>query len=172
MFSDCPTDRCSLKYEALRYSVPRRSFNLVSFCLCVFHVQPERIDPPDPSKPDYDIRADVWSLGISLVRFVLASWNCSHLFYQQKWITCKVSKIFELIHQTENRLWHRTYVKIIYKATCEKAQQAWANWHRGWKITRYFLILDQTARPDLCYLFKWWYADTLHFSVFHFWSHF
>jgi hypothetical protein len=31
-------------------------------------LQPERIDPPDPSKPDYDIRADVWSLGISLVR--------------------------------------------------------------------------------------------------------
>jgi mitogen-activated protein kinase kinase 7 len=29
--------------------------------------QPERIDPPDPSKPDYDIRADVWSLGITLV---------------------------------------------------------------------------------------------------------
>lgn len=29
--------------------------------------QPERIDPPDPTKPDYDIRADVWSLGISLV---------------------------------------------------------------------------------------------------------
>ena len=29
--------------------------------------QPERIEPPDPSKPDYDIRADVWSLGITLV---------------------------------------------------------------------------------------------------------
>ena len=25
---------------------------------------PERIDPPDPTKPDYDVRADVWSLGI------------------------------------------------------------------------------------------------------------
>lgn len=32
-----------------------------------FDVQPERIDPPDPTKPDYDIRADVWSLGITLV---------------------------------------------------------------------------------------------------------
>lgn len=30
-------------------------------------MQPERIDPPDPTKPDYDIRADVWSLGITLV---------------------------------------------------------------------------------------------------------
>lgn len=34
-------------------------------------LQPERIDPPDPTKPDYDIRADVWSLGISLV-----GWDC------------------------------------------------------------------------------------------------
>lgn len=35
--------------------------------LSPFVLQPERIDPPDPTKPDYDIRADVWSLGISLV---------------------------------------------------------------------------------------------------------
>lgn len=33
-------------------------------------LQPERIDPPDPTKPDYDIRADVWSLGISLVQHI------------------------------------------------------------------------------------------------------
>ena len=32
-----------------------------------FRPQPERIDPPDPQRPDYDIRADVWSLGITLV---------------------------------------------------------------------------------------------------------
>lgn len=37
----------------------------IACCFC-FH-QPERIDPPDPTKPDYDIRADVWSLGITLV---------------------------------------------------------------------------------------------------------
>lgn len=44
----------------LRLTETRRRFAL----LCL---QPERIDPPDPTKPDYDIRADVWSLGISLV---------------------------------------------------------------------------------------------------------
>lgn len=34
---------------------------------CAAYMAPERIEPPDPRKPDYDIRADVWSLGISLV---------------------------------------------------------------------------------------------------------
>ncbi|XP_028029549.1 dual specificity mitogen-activated protein kinase kinase 7-like isoform X3 [Bombyx mandarina] len=34
---------------------------------CAAYMAPERIDPPDPTRPDYDIRADVWSLGISLV---------------------------------------------------------------------------------------------------------
>ena len=34
---------------------------------CAAYMAPERIDPPNPSKPDYDIRADVWSLGITLV---------------------------------------------------------------------------------------------------------
>ncbi|CAB4065051.1 Dual specificity mitogen-activated protein kinase kinase mek-1,Dual specificity mitogen-activated protein kinase kinase mek-2,Dual specificity mitogen-activated protein kinase kinase dSOR1,Dual specificity mitogen-activated protein kinase kinase 4,Dual specificity mitogen-activated protein kinase kinase 3,Dual specificity protein kinase FUZ7,Dual specificity mitogen-activated protein kinase kinase 5,Dual specificity mitogen-activated protein kinase kinase sek-1,MAP kinase kinase PBS2,Dual specificity mitog len=34
---------------------------------CAAYMAPERIDPPNPSQPDYDIRADVWSLGITLV---------------------------------------------------------------------------------------------------------
>lgn len=34
---------------------------------CAAYMAPERIDPPDPRHPDYDIRADVWSLGITLV---------------------------------------------------------------------------------------------------------
>ncbi|XP_059352999.1 dual specificity mitogen-activated protein kinase kinase hemipterous-like isoform X1 [Daphnia carinata] len=34
---------------------------------CAAYMAPERIEPPDPSHPDYDIRADVWSLGITLV---------------------------------------------------------------------------------------------------------
>lgn len=39
----------------------------ITFRFSSFIFQPERIDPPDPTKPDYDIRADVWSLGITLV---------------------------------------------------------------------------------------------------------
>uniref|UniRef100_A0A0A9VY48 mitogen-activated protein kinase kinase n=1 Tax=Lygus hesperus TaxID=30085 RepID=A0A0A9VY48_LYGHE len=34
---------------------------------CTAYLAPERINPPDPTKPAYDIRADVWSLGITLV---------------------------------------------------------------------------------------------------------
>ncbi|CAG9858232.1 unnamed protein product [Phyllotreta striolata] len=34
---------------------------------CAAYMAPERIEPPDPENPDYDIRADVWSLGITLV---------------------------------------------------------------------------------------------------------
>lgn len=30
-------------------------------------VQPERIEPQDPQNHSYDVRADVWSLGLSLV---------------------------------------------------------------------------------------------------------
>jgi mitogen-activated protein kinase kinase 7 len=33
---------------------------------CAAYLAPERIEP-DPKNPDYDIRADVWSLGITLV---------------------------------------------------------------------------------------------------------
>lgn len=36
---------------------------------CAMFFQPERIDPPDPMNPDYDVRADVWSLGITLVSY-------------------------------------------------------------------------------------------------------
>lgn len=35
---------------------------------CAAYMSPERIEPSDPSRPDYDIRADIWSLGITLVK--------------------------------------------------------------------------------------------------------
>jgi mitogen-activated protein kinase kinase 7 len=34
---------------------------------CTAYMSPERIDPPNPNCPNYDIRADVWSLGLTLV---------------------------------------------------------------------------------------------------------
>ena len=34
---------------------------------CAAYMSPERIEPLDPTRPDYDIRADIWSLGITLV---------------------------------------------------------------------------------------------------------
>ncbi|KAL5012403.1 hypothetical protein ScPMuIL_010954 [Solemya velum] len=46
---------------------------------CAAYMAPERIDPPDPTRPDYDIRADVWSLGISLVELATGEFpykNC------------------------------------------------------------------------------------------------
>lgn len=33
---------------------------------CPAYMSPERIDPPDQDNPSYDIRADVWSLGVTL----------------------------------------------------------------------------------------------------------
>jgi mitogen-activated protein kinase kinase 7 len=44
---------------------------------CAAYMAPERIDPPDPSKPSYDIRADVWSLGISLVELAMGKFPYS-----------------------------------------------------------------------------------------------
>ncbi len=37
---------------------------------CAAYMSPERIEPSDPTRPDYDIRADIWSLGITLVSYL------------------------------------------------------------------------------------------------------
>ena len=57
----CATEHESFVKMARVYNAGKL-YNVVNVML-----QPERIDPPDPTRPDYDIRADVWSLGISLV---------------------------------------------------------------------------------------------------------
>lgn len=67
------TNRCNQKISQFKHDTHMYSLNRV---LPVFvFLQPERIDPPDPTKPDYDIRADVWSLGISLVKLLLFSYQ-------------------------------------------------------------------------------------------------
>jgi serine/threonine protein kinase len=38
---------------------------------CAAYMSPERINPSISGKPDYDIRADVWSLGVSLVSRII-----------------------------------------------------------------------------------------------------
>lgn len=50
---------------------------------CAGYMAPERIDPTDPTNPVYDIRADVWSLGITLVELATGQFpykNCNSDF--------------------------------------------------------------------------------------------
>jgi serine/threonine protein kinase len=50
---------------------------------CAGYMAPERIDPIDPKNPVYDIRADVWSLGVTLVELATGEYpykNCNNEF--------------------------------------------------------------------------------------------
>ena len=46
---------------------------------CAAYMSPERINPSSTGEPDYDIRADVWSLGISLVSSRKRSVSCQKI---------------------------------------------------------------------------------------------
>lgn len=45
---------------------------------CAAYMSPERIEPSDPSRPDYDIRADIWSLGITLIELATNAYPYSN----------------------------------------------------------------------------------------------
>lgn len=50
---------------------------------CAGYLAPERIEPQDLQNPNYDIRADVWSLGITLVELATGQYpykKCSSEF--------------------------------------------------------------------------------------------
>ena len=49
---------------------------------CPAYMSPERIDPPDQDNPSYDIRADVWSLGITLVELAYCKYPYNHTSVQ------------------------------------------------------------------------------------------
>lgn len=45
---------------------------------CAGYMAPERIEPLDPLNPSYDIRADVWSLGVTLVELATGEYPYRH----------------------------------------------------------------------------------------------
>ncbi|CAF4086876.1 unnamed protein product [Rotaria magnacalcarata] len=45
---------------------------------CAAYMSPERIEPSDPARPDYDIRADIWSVGITLIELATNAYPYSN----------------------------------------------------------------------------------------------
>ncbi|XP_071821901.1 dual specificity mitogen-activated protein kinase kinase 7-like isoform X2 [Apostichopus japonicus] len=55
---------------------------------CTAYMAPERIEPEDPKSPVYDVRADVWSLGISLVELATLEFPFKHCRNEFEVLAC------------------------------------------------------------------------------------
>ncbi|KAJ8038852.1 Dual specificity mitogen-activated protein kinase kinase 7 [Holothuria leucospilota] len=55
---------------------------------CTAYMAPERIEPEDPKSPHYDVRADVWSLGISLVELATLEFPFKHCMNEFEVLAC------------------------------------------------------------------------------------
>ena len=73
---------------------------------CAAYMAPERIDPPDPSKPDYDIRADVWSLGEHILEKILKYRKEWSLFFSKTNMFYKIISLHDLHHCPLDSLIH------------------------------------------------------------------
>ena len=62
----------------------------------IFFLQPERVEPPDPMNPDYDVRADVWSFGISLVCLFIVMLTTLQIFQDNDLIMMHIYKKTDL----------------------------------------------------------------------------
>ena len=74
-------------------------------------MSPERINPSDPAQFDYDIRADVWSLGISLVSRRAGVNECAvsrlrtRLFVNESLYQLQISKLLlQRVHLSDARM--------------------------------------------------------------------
>lgn len=89
--------------------------------------QPERIDP-SASRQGYDVRSDVWSLGITLVRQIMASsltWNLTFLLCLRKsWVQSASGCFVFAFSMSWPREGFLTPSGIVFLIS----------WHKWWKV--------------------------------------
>ena len=88
---------------------------------CAGYMAPERIEPKDPRNPVYDIRADVWSLGITLVELANGLYpyiDCKHEFEVMSTIVqCSAPRL------DENRKFSLNFVSFVNKCLIKDVEK-------------------------------------------------